>query len=54
MYKRLPFGATSTGNKAQRKRDKILKEVPNVFGTADDILVRGYDHNGREHDNMLW
>ena len=37
----------------QRKIDKIFKEVPNVFDTADDILVVEYDTNDRDHDNTL-
>ena len=36
----------------QRKIDKIFKELPTVYGTADDILVVGYDY-GWDHDNSL-
>ena len=32
---------------------KIFKELPNVFGITDDILVVGYDNNGRDHDNTM-
>ena len=36
-----------------RKVDEIFKNVPNVFGIADDILVAGYDIDGKDHDKML-
>ena len=52
-YKRLPFGAASTGNMFQRKTDEIFKEWPNVFGIADDILVVGYEADGKDHDKIL-
>ena len=37
----------------QSKMYKIYKEFPNVFGIADDILVVGYDVDGKDHDNTL-
>ena len=37
----------------QRKIDKIVKELPNVFGIADDILVVGYEADGKDHDELL-
>ena len=33
----------------QRKIDEMLKDLPNVFGIADDILVVGYDADGKDH-----
>ena len=45
-YKQLPFGATPAGDMFQRKIDKIFKDIPNVFGIADDILVAGYEADG--------
>ena len=36
LYKWLPFGAAPAGNMFQRKIDEILKDMPNVFGIADD------------------
>ena len=27
--------------------------MPNVFGIVDDILVIGYDDNGRDHDELV-
>ena len=37
-----------------RKIDKIFKELPNVFGIANDILVVGYKTDGKDHDKELW
>ena len=37
----------------QRKIDEILKNLQNVFGFADDILVVGYDIDGKDHDDTL-
>ena len=37
----------------QRKLDKIFKGLPNVFGFADDILVVGYDIDGKDHDDTM-
>ena len=50
-YKQLPFGAASTGDMSPGKMDKVLKDLPNVFGIADDILVVGYDRDGKDHDD---
>ena len=33
------------GGMFQRKLDDISKELPNVFGIADDILIVGYDND---------
>ena len=52
-YKRLLFGAAPAGDMFQRKIDKIFKELPNVFGIADDILVVGYEADGKDHDETL-
>ena len=38
----------------QCKIDGIFKDLPNVFGIADDILVVGYDGDGKDHDKTLW
>ena len=34
----------------ERKIDEIFKDMPNVFGIVDDILVAGYEADGRNHD----
>ena len=51
--KRLLFGAAPAGDIFQRKIDEIFKTLPNLFGIADDILVLGYDIDGKDHDDTL-
>ena len=46
--------AVPAGDMFQRKIDEIFKDLPNVFGIAEDILVVGYDIDGKEHDDVLW
>ena len=35
----------------QRQIGEIFKDLPNVFGIADDILVVVYDRDGKDHDD---
>ena len=51
--KQLPFGAAPAGDMFQRKIDEIFKNIPNVFGIADDILVAGYDTDDKYHDKTV-
>ena len=37
----------------QRKMDEIFKDLQNVFGITDDILVVGYDRDSKDHDDTL-
>ena len=37
----------------QRKIDSIFKELPNVLCIVDDILVVGYETDGKDHDKTL-
>ena len=37
----------------QRKVDEIYKDLPNLFGIADNILVVQYDVDGKDHDDTL-
>ena len=53
-YKTLPFGAAATGDMFQHMVDEIFKDLPNVFGIGDDILVEGYDSDGKDHEETLW
>ena len=52
-YKRLPFGAAPTSDMFHHNIGEIFKNVPNIFGIADDILVVCYDIDGKDHDEML-
>ena len=53
-YKHLPFGAAPVGNMFQCKIDEIFNDMPNVIGIADDILVIGYDNDGKDHDEAVY
>ena len=53
-YKQLLFGAVPAGDLFQQKVDEIFNDMPNVFGIADDILVAGYDDEGRDHNKTVW
>ena len=35
------------------KMDEIFNGMPNVFGIADDIMVLGYEDDGRDHDKTV-
>ena len=59
-FKRLPFGIVLSQDIFQRKLDEIYKNIPNVTGIADDVIVFGifvFGSTGEEHDqafvNML-
>ena len=52
-YKRLPCGAAPTGDMFHRKIDKTFKDIPNILGIADDILVVGYDSDCKDHNDAL-
>ena len=49
-YMRLPFGPAPSGDIFQRKIDKIIRELPNVFDIADDILIVDFNNNKADHD----
>ena len=53
-YKRLLFGETPAGDMLKHKIYEIFRDLPNVFGTVDGILVAGYDIDGKDHDKTLW
>ena len=38
----------------QYKINKIFNDMPNIFGIADDILVIGYDEDGKDHDEAVY
>ena len=46
-YITLPFGVALTNDMFQRKVDKLLHVLPNVFGIAYDILIVGFDELDR-------
>ena len=42
-FTRLLFGVVPVGDMFLQKINKIFKDLPNLFGIADDILVLEYD-----------
>ena len=53
-YKHLPFGAAPAGDMFQSKIDEIFNNMPNVFRIADDIMVIGYNNDGKDHDEAVY
>ena len=49
----IAFGAAPAGDMFQWKFDKIFKDLPNIFGIADNLLIVGYDSDGKDHDETL-
>ena len=33
--------------------DKMFGDIPGVFGIADDLVIAGWDTDGRDHDETL-
>ena len=33
--------------------DKMFRDIPGVFGIADNLVIAGWDTNGRNHDETL-
>ena len=52
-FTRLPFGLVSAGDIFQQKNNVIFKDLPNMFGTADDILIIANDADCRDHKRTL-
>ena len=52
-YARLIIGQAPAGDMCQGKRDKIFKDILNIFGIACDILKVEFDNNGCNYDAML-
>ena len=52
-YKHLPFRAAPAGDMGQCKIDETFNDIPNVFGIADNILVRGYNKDRTDHDKTV-
>ena len=51
-FKRLPFGVKLSQDIFQRKLDEVYKDIPNVMGIADDIVVCGSTES--EHDQAFY
>ena len=53
-YEHLLFGVLPADDMFQHKIDEIFNDMPNVFGTADDTLVTGYNKDGTDHDEVVY
>ena len=47
------FGAAPAADAFQRKIDEIFRELLNIIGIADDILIVAYDYSGGNQDRTL-
>ena len=52
-FTRLPFGVVPVSDIFKWRIDEILKGLPNILCNVDDILIVGYDADGRYHDKTL-
>ena len=50
---RLPFGVAPASDMFQQKINETFKDLQNVSGIADNILIVGYVADGREYDRTL-
>ena len=48
-YARLLFSAALAGDVLEGKIYGIFKELPNLYGISEDILIWGYDAESRDH-----
>ena len=52
-YRRLPMGLRNAQDVYQGQMDKMFGDIPGVFGIADDLVIAGWDTDGRDHDETL-
>ena len=52
-FTRLLFGMAQADDMFQQKINKIFKDLQYKFGIADDILIVGYDTDGRDHERTM-
>ena len=45
--------AAQVGDMFQKKINKLFSSMPNVFSIADDILIAGFDEQGKDHNETL-
>ena len=50
----LPFRVELEGDIFQEKKRQDFKDLSDVFGIGDDILIVGCDAEGIDNDRMLW
>ena len=52
-YNRLPFGLSVAQDVFQRKIDETFGDIPGCFGIADDLVIAGWQEDGKDHDETL-
>ena len=52
-FDRLPMGLSCAQDEFQRAIDRTFGDIPNVLGIADDLVVVGFQEDGRDHDKAL-
>ena len=52
-FNRLPLKVALTGEIFQQEFYKIFKDMSNIFGIADDILIEGHYAGDRDHEIIL-
>ena len=50
---RFLFGAAQAGDMFQKMIDEIFSGVPNVFSIVDNILIVGFDEQGKGDSETL-
>ena len=53
QIKKTPLQSCSSRRHVVEKIDEIFRDLPNVSGVVDDILVVGYDNNNTNHNRTL-
>ena len=49
-YIQLPYGEAPAGDMSQKKTDELFSSIPNIFSTADNILIAGFDKQCKGHN----
>ena len=49
----LLYGGTLEDDMFHGKKEEILRELPNIFSAADNILVVAYDCKCADHDRTI-
>ena len=52
-FTRIPFSITVAGDIFQRKLDKCIGDIENVYCIADDIMIVGYEQDHKDNDEAM-
>ena len=53
IYMTLSFGVAQVGYMFPKKIGELFSGIQNVFSIADDILIAGFDEQGKDHNTTL-